>query len=59
VRREGDTLGVIAGGGGDHAEGALLGGEAGHLVVGAAQFEGEDGLRVLAFEQHGVADAAG
>ncbi|CAD6522075.1 hypothetical protein LMG27952_01428 [Paraburkholderia hiiakae] len=55
--RKRHTLRVIARGGGDHAALQLRGREVRHLVVGAAQLEGEHGLVVLALEEHGVAQA--
>ena len=57
--RQGQALGVVAGGRADHAAGALLVAEAGQLVVGATQLEGEHRLQILALEQHAVADASG
>lgn len=50
--RVGDALGVVAGAARDDAPPAVLCVEMGHLVVGAAQLEAEDGLQVLALEQH-------
>ena len=55
--RQRHTLGMVAGRGADHAPGTFLGAEVGHLVVGAAQLERENGLHVLALEQHPVAQA--
>ncbi len=46
----GDALGVVAAGVGDDAAPALVIGERGDLVVGAAQFEGADGLEALRLE---------
>ena len=45
---QGHALGVVAGAGADHAAGELRAREVGHLVVGAAQLEGEHRLLVLA-----------
>ena len=56
---EGDTLGVIAGRGADDAAGALLGGEVGDAVMGAANLEGKDRLHVLALDQHIAPEAGG
>jgi hypothetical protein len=50
--RVGDALGVVAGAAGDDALPARLRVQVRHLVVGAAQLEAEDGLQVLALEQH-------
>ena len=55
--RQGHALCMVAGRGGDDTPGPFLGAEQGHLVVGAAQLEGEDGLRVLALEPYLIADA--
>ena len=52
-----DALGVVARRGADHAALELLGRQLGHLVVGPAQLEAEDRLRVFALEQHLVAQA--
>ena len=54
-RPHGHPLGMIAGGGGDNPTRQRLRAEMNELVVGAAQFEGEDRLQVLAFEQYLVA----
>ena len=58
LRRKSHALGVISGRRGDYAARALGGGKLRHLVVGAAQLEGENGLLVFALEQYAVADAA-
>ena len=50
-RRVCNALGVVARTAGHDAAPAVLGVEVGHLVVGAAQLEAEDGLQVLALEQ--------
>jgi hypothetical protein len=51
------ALGMIAGGGGDHA--ALQGGcrQSRHLVIRAAHLEGKHRLQVLALQQHATAGA--
>ncbi|MCY1292582.1 hypothetical protein D9M70_418150 [compost metagenome] len=54
-RGQGQALGVVAGGGGDHPAGALFLAQLHHPVVGAADLEGIDRLQVLALEQHLVA----
>ena len=56
ARGERDALGMVAGRGADHAARQLLRREVRHLVVGAAQLEAEHRLRVLALEQHLVAE---
>ena len=59
ARAEGDALGVVAGGGADHA---ALGGdrrELGDLVVGAANFERKHRLEVFSLEQDAIVQAAG
>ncbi|SPC08061.1 hypothetical protein CT19431_190026 [Cupriavidus taiwanensis] len=56
-RRQRHALRVIAGGGGDHAALDLFRRQRGHLVVRAAQLEGEDRLGVLALEPDRVAGA--
>ena len=58
LRRQRHALGVVAGRGGNHPALALLGGELGHFVVGAAQLEREHRLQVFALEQNGVVQAA-
>ena len=55
-RREGDALGVVSGGAGDDTPGEGVGGEGCHLVVRAADLEGEDGLGVLPFEEDCVVE---
>lgn len=50
--RVGDALSVVAGGAADDALPADGRVEVGHLVVGAAQLEAEDGLLVLALEEN-------
>ena len=55
-RREGDTLGVVAGRGADDAARQLLRRQGGDLVVGAADLEREDRLQVLALLQHRPAE---
>ncbi|KAF3810584.1 Threonine dehydratase [Colletotrichum gloeosporioides] len=57
--RVGDALGVVAGGAADDALPADGGIEVGHLVVGAAQLEAEDGLLVLALEEDVALEAVG
>ena len=59
LRRERDALRVVAGGCRDHPALQRSVGERGHLVVSAAQLEGEDGLHVLPLEQEVVADPRG
>lgn len=59
ARCVGHALRVIAGAGRDDAAGALVRGEVRDAVVGAAQFVGEDGLLVLALEEHLVARPRG
>ena len=59
VRRERDALRMVARRGGDDATGALLIGESGHLVVRAAELEGEDLLQILALEEHAVVEPTG
>ena len=56
LAREGDALGVVAGRGRDDAALQRLARQARHLVVGAADLEGEDRLQVLALQQHPVAE---
>jgi hypothetical protein len=51
------ALRMITSAGRDHATRTRLGIEMDQLVVGPAQFEGEHRLQVLAFEQHGIAQA--
>jgi hypothetical protein len=58
-RGECDALGVVAGGGRDDAESALLGAEPGDPDVGAAGLEGAGALEVLALERHLPADQRG
>ena len=63
-RRERDPLGMVAGGGGDHAadvapRGALVGEQDVDAVERAAALEREDALLVLALEQHRGAGAGG
>ena len=52
----GHALGVVAGAGRDHAAGLLRLAQVGDLVVGAAQLEAEHRLRVLALQQHALAE---
>ena len=59
VRAERHALRMVAGRSGNHAALELFRSELRHLVVGAAQLEGEHRLHVFAFEQHIVADACG
>ena len=59
LRRQGQALGMVAGGGGDHPAGLLLVAQARDTGVGAADLEGEHRLQVLALEQHPVAQALG
>jgi hypothetical protein len=47
----GDTLGVVAARVGDHTAGTFFFREGGDFVVGAAEFEGADGLLVFRLEQ--------
>jgi len=54
--RQRHTLGMIAGGGGDHAARALRRRQAKHLVVGPPQLEGEHRLQVLALGEHRIAE---
>ncbi len=54
-----NTLRMIAGRCGNDAALELLRRQLRHLVIGAAQLEGEHGLHVLAFQQHMVAYACG
>lgn len=56
---EGDALGVVAGGTGDDAFPAEGGGDVCHFVVGAPDFEGEDGLEVFALEEDFVGETGG
>ena len=58
ARRERDALGMVAGGGADHAAACDLVVDAGNLVVGAAELERKDRLQVFALEQDVVAEAA-
>ena len=51
------ALGVVAGGGANHAFAQLFGTQVRHLVVGAAQLEAAHRLLVFALEQHGVVQA--
>ena len=57
LRRERDTLGVVAGRGGDDAPPQLRRRQAGHLVVRPAELEREDWLEVLALQEQPVAEA--
>ena len=50
--RVGHALGVVAGAGSDDAPRLLLRTQVGDAVVGPPQLEAEDGLEVLALEQH-------
>jgi hypothetical protein len=45
-----DALGVVAGRSADDTSGLGLGRQAGHAVIGAADLEREDGLKILALE---------
>ena len=56
VRREGHPLCMVPGRGRDHATGPLVGVEARHLVVGAADLEREHRLQIFTLEEHGVAE---
>jgi hypothetical protein len=55
--RKRDTLRVVARTGCDHAASPFFVGQMGNTVVGAAQFEAEDGLQILALEQHWPSEA--
>lgn len=55
-RAESDALRVVAGGAADDAAFEVVVRQGGHLVVGAAELEGEDGLHVLALEEDSIAD---
>ncbi len=55
----GDPLSVVARTGGDYPFRHGLGRQTHHLVVGAADLEAEDRLKVFALEQHPVVDALG
>ena len=55
--RQRDTLGMIAGGCGDHAAAQSLRRQLRHLVVSTAQLEGKHRLHVLALEQDAVVQA--
>ena len=57
LRRECDTLGMVAGGRRDHATAQSLRWQVHHLVVGAAQLEGKHRLHVFALEQDAIVDA--
>ena len=46
---------MVAGTGCNHTALQLFGGQLHHLVEGAAQLEGKNGLQVFAFEQHRMA----
>jgi hypothetical protein len=59
LRGQGDSLRMIAGACRDHAASALRLGEFRDLVVGAAKFEAEDGLLVLALQPHVALKAGG
>ncbi len=48
----GDTLGMVAGRGGNDPALERFGRQIGHFVVGAADFEAEHRLGIFAFEQH-------
>jgi hypothetical protein len=52
--REGYALRVVARRGADHPSVEGLAGQPHHLIVGAAQLERKDALRVLALEQQGI-----
>ena len=52
---KGNALGVVSGRGSNDTTLELITGELRHLVVGAAQLEGKDGLGVLALQQNSVA----
>ncbi len=56
ICRQRHALRMIARRGGDHAAFALGSTEVSHLVVCAAQLEGEHRLHVLALEQQGIAE---
>ena len=56
---QGYPLGMVAGAGGDHAPRKLRRGEAGHLVVSAAQLEAEHRLQVFPLEQDPVVKPPG
>ncbi|VVP47573.1 hypothetical protein PS732_05312 [Pseudomonas fluorescens] len=58
-RRQGQTLRMVARRRGDHATGALLVGQLGQLVVGAANLEGEHGLQVFALEPNVITQPLG
>ena len=51
-------LGMVPGARGDHTAAQLLLGELGHAVVSTTQLEGEHRLKVLAFQQHLIAESA-
>ena len=53
------ALGVVAGRGSNNAAAQFLSGKLHHLVVGAANLEGENGLGVFALEQYLVAQTPG
>ena len=55
----GEGLPVVAGRMGDHAPGALVGGEPGHRVRGTPELEGADRLEILRLEQQLVGPTAG
>jgi hypothetical protein len=57
LRRERDPLRMVAGGSRDHPALQRRARERGHLVVGAAELEGEDGLHVLPLEEDLVSGA--
>ena len=59
LAREGDALRVVAGRGRDDAALQRLARQARHLVVGAADLEGEDRLQVLALQQHAIVQPPG
>jgi hypothetical protein len=59
ARRQRDALRMIAGRGANDTPRALFGRERGHLVVGAAQLEGEDRLQILALEADAGAQPGG
>ena len=59
LRGQRDALRVIAGGRGNHAARTLGQCQLRHLVVGAAQFEREHRLLVLALQEHAVVEPPG
>ena len=58
-RRQGNALGVVAGGSANHPALELFWRKTGNLVVSAANLEGKNGLHVLALEPDFVVDPLG